>query len=264
MTSRSSARASLARAWTRASSARGVRCGQRGGGRQAKREELLRHRVVQLPRQPGAFLDDRKLAVALVQPRVRHRDRRVRREQREELLVGGGETAGRAAVGEEDDAEGVGPVLDRDAEEVLEDRMRGRPALERRIPAYVRQPLYPVVAEHQGEQPVLPGQWADPLPLLVRDAFHDELGERPLVVGHAEGGVPGVEELRGGPDDHLQDLVHGQVPRDREHRRADGVQCGVPIRFHGSDRTAAGSPLIRSGNPAAVVSRPSSAGRRCR
>ena len=84
---------------------------------------------------------------------------------------------------------------------------------------------------------MLARQRADRFPLLVADALDDELRERARVVGHAERGVTRVEELRGGPDDHLEHLVHGQVTRDGEHRRADRVQCRVPIGFHGSDRT---------------------------
>ena len=47
-----------------------------------------RDRVVQLAREPVALLDDRQLAAALVQPRVLDRDRGVRGEQLDQLLVG--------------------------------------------------------------------------------------------------------------------------------------------------------------------------------
>ena len=48
-------------------------------------------RVVQLEREPVALVEDRQLAAALVQPRVGDRDRGVRGEQLDQLLVGVGE-----------------------------------------------------------------------------------------------------------------------------------------------------------------------------
>ena len=62
------------------------RRGRLGGEHEA--EELLADDVVQLERQPIALRDDRQLAAALVQPRVGDRDRGVRGEQLDQLLVG--------------------------------------------------------------------------------------------------------------------------------------------------------------------------------
>ena len=229
----------MASCCTRSSSGPGSRGRHGRGGGQAQREELLGHRVVQVARQPRAFLDHGQLAVALVEPRVGQRDRGVRGEQREEVLVAAREPAGVAGllVGQEEDAERLVAVADRHAEEVLEDGVRRRPPLERRGLADVREPLHLVLAQHQREEPVLARQRPDRGPLLGADALDDELRERPLVVGDAERGVTGVEELRGGSYDHLEHLVHGQVAGDGEHRRADRVQCGVPIGFHGPDGT---------------------------
>ncbi len=56
-------------------------------GREREGEELLRDRVVQLERQAVALVEDRELAAALVQPGVRDRDRRVRGQQLDQLLV---------------------------------------------------------------------------------------------------------------------------------------------------------------------------------
>src|SRR6201999_3741133 len=56
-------------------------------GRQRDAEQPLRDVVVQLAREPVALLHDRELAAALVQARVLDRDRGVRRQQRDQLLV---------------------------------------------------------------------------------------------------------------------------------------------------------------------------------
>ena len=62
----------------------------------ADREQRLRDRVVQLARQPLALLDRRQLAAPLVQAGVLDRDRRVRRERSDQLLVVVRELARRA------------------------------------------------------------------------------------------------------------------------------------------------------------------------
>ena len=93
------------------------------------------------------------------------------------LLVGG--------VGEVDRADHDVVVDDRHAEEVGQDRMRGRPPAEPRVRPDVRDPLRPGLAQHRAEQAVRPRQRADPLPLLVADADGVELGEPALLVGDA-------------------------------------------------------------------------------
>ena len=60
-------------------------------GRERDAEQPLRDRVVQLAREPVALLDDAQLAAALVQARVLDRDRGVRGEQLDQLLVVVGE-----------------------------------------------------------------------------------------------------------------------------------------------------------------------------
>ncbi len=61
---------------------------RRGGlGAEHQAEQLLADDVVELEREPVALGDDRQLAAALVQPRVRDRDRGVRGEQLDQLLV---------------------------------------------------------------------------------------------------------------------------------------------------------------------------------
>ena len=62
------------------------RAGRLGGQHEA--EQLLADRVVQLEREPVALGEHRQLAAALVQARVGDRDRGVRGEQLDQLLVG--------------------------------------------------------------------------------------------------------------------------------------------------------------------------------
>ena len=150
MTARSSAWASAPSSPTTSISARtrvassGFAGGQHRGGPGVRpdAEQLLRDRVVQVAGQPGPFLHDGQLAAALVQPGVGQRDRGVRGEQGEDLLVTFGEPAllggGGDLVGREDDAEDLVAVADRDPEEVRHLRVRGRPALEPRVFADVR------------------------------------------------------------------------------------------------------------------------------
>ena len=68
-------------------------------------------RVVQVPGEPGAFLQHRQLTAALVQPGVRQGDRGVRGEQAEHALVPLGEAAGGAFARGEDEAEDAAATL---------------------------------------------------------------------------------------------------------------------------------------------------------
>ena len=64
-----------------------VELGRRRLGGQHQAEQLLADDVVELEREPVALGDDRQLPAALVQARVRDRDRGVRREQLDQLLI---------------------------------------------------------------------------------------------------------------------------------------------------------------------------------
>ncbi len=74
---------------------------------------------------------------------------------------------------------------------------------------------------------MLARQRADGLPLLLADAVDHELGEAAVVVGHAEGGVLGVEQFAGGGDDRLEHVAHLQVPAHGEDRAAHGGDPGA-------------------------------------
>src|SRR5215469_3278291 len=186
---------------------------------------------MELPRQPGALLEDRELPAALVQPGVGQRDGRMRREQPEQLLVPFGEAAGDALAGGEDDAEYVAPVPDRDAQEVRHVRVRRRPPLEPGIGADVVHPDRLALAQQHAEHAVLARYRPDRLLLALGYAVNDELGERPVIVGHAERRVPGIDERAGRPDDHLQHVAGGQLPGHREHYLADLLQHVVLLRI---------------------------------
>jgi hypothetical protein len=84
---------------------------------------------------------------------------------------------------------------------------------------------------------MLAGQRADRLALGVGDAVDQELGERALIVGDAQGGVLAVDEFPRGDDDGLQHLADGQVPGDREHRRTQRIERALlidAVRAHAS------------------------------
>ena len=97
-----------------------------------------------------------------------------------------------------------------------------------RMAPHVVEALGGGLVEHDREDAVLTGQRADGLPLLVGDAVDDELGETAVVVGDAERGVPGADEVAGGADDGLEHLVDRAVPAHGQHR---GAHRPDPVPF---------------------------------
>ena len=117
-----------------------------GLGGQPQGEELLADGVVQFVGEPGALLGDGELAAALVQPGVGEGDRRVLGEDRQQFLVLLGEAAaalrlGAPLVGEEERADDLVAVPDRQAEEVGHVGVGGGPALEAGVLADVGEAL---------------------------------------------------------------------------------------------------------------------------
>ena len=126
----------------------GVAVDEGGGGLggQAQGEQLLADRVVQFVGEPGALLGDGQLAAALVEAGVGQGDRGVLGEDREQFLVVLGEAAaalgpGAALVGEEQGAEDLVAVADRQAQEVGQVGVGARPALEAGVLADVGEAL---------------------------------------------------------------------------------------------------------------------------
>ena len=112
--------------------------GRRRLGGQREPEQLLRHRVVQLARQPVALLDDAQLAAALVEVGLLDGERRVHREHLDELLVGLVEVLGADLVGQIERAHDPAGGDDRHPEERAHLRVRrGPPAAKARIAAHV-------------------------------------------------------------------------------------------------------------------------------
>ncbi len=213
----------------------GVAVDQGGGGLggQPQREELLGDGVVQLVGDAGALAGDGQLAAALVEAGVGEGDGGVRRRgcAAGPRLLGEAARPARLAalarqslVGEEDRAEDLVAVADRQAEEVRHLGVGAR-ASPRSAGARGRRRAAAGSASCSiaASMPCWRGQRADRLPLLVADAVDHELGEAAVVVGHAEGGVLARRAVRGrrrrwsaGP----RDL---QVPAHREHRGAHRV-----------------------------------------
>lgn len=80
---------------------------------------------------------------------------------------------------------------------------------------------------------MLSGQRADGLPLLVADSVDNELGEAPVVIGDAQGGVLGVQQLAGRGDDRLQDVAHFEMPAHGEQGGAHGCEARRWAMAHG-------------------------------
>jgi hypothetical protein len=204
---------------------------------------------VQIVGDPRALLGDGQLAAALVEAGVVSAIAACCGEDRDQFLVGLGESAaavrlGAAFVGEEERAEGLVTVPDRQAEEVRHVGVRGGPALEAGVLAYVGEALGLLVVEHRGEDAVLARQRADGLPLFVADAVHDELGEAAVIVRDAERRVLGVEQFAGRGDDRLEDVAYLQMPAHREKRGAHGGQAGARSVAHGLTVPAGGTGRI--------------------
>jgi hypothetical protein len=210
--------------------------GHQGGrrlGRQAQAEQLLGHRVVQLAGDPVAFLHDGQLPAALVQPRVDQRDRRVRRQDAQQLLVVGGEPTRCVFVGQEQLTEDGLTLHNGHPDEAGHDRVRRGPPTELGMGPDVGQPHRPRVAQHHPEQAVLAGERPDRGPLLVGDPLGHELGEAAVVARHAQRGVAGVEQPPGARHDRRQHVPGRPARRHGQHGRAQVAQL-VAVGLHRS------------------------------
>ena len=108
---------------------------------------------------------------------------------------------------------------------VLEERAR----LARDLHDAVSQKLFSIRVKARAAS-VLAGQRAERLAPPLRDAVHHELCERAAVVGHAQRRVPGPGQGTDRAHDHLEHVTDGQLPGDRQHRRADPAKDLVLAR----------------------------------
>ncbi len=231
----------------------------RGLGGQAEGEELLADRVVQFVGQAGALLGDGEFAAAFVEAGVGEGDRRVLGEDAEQFLVVLGEAATTVRlrtvlVGQEQRADDLVAVADRQAQEVDQVGVGLRPALEAGVLADVGEALGPGLVQHRGENAVLAREGADGLPLFFADAVDHELGEAAVVVRHAERGVLRVEQLTGRGDDRLEDVAHLEMPAHGQQRGTHRGEAGpgtvahvltVPAGRDSADRTSGRGRPVR-------------------
>ena len=225
-------------------------------GAEDEAEQLLAHRVVELEREAVALGDDGELARLLLEARVRDRDRRMRGEQPDQVVVLVAEVGRRELLGEVEGADHAVRGDDRDAEERPHVGMRlGPPAAELGMLVDVVRAVRRLRVEHRAEHAVLAGQRAERGDQLVVHARGEEAAEATLAVGQPERGEAGAGEHAGAVDEPLQDLVDREPRRDREHGVADRRQCMVQLvvqpLVHPSDdrsggpRCACGVPLAR-------------------
>src|SRR5262249_24121534 len=154
-----------------------------------------------------AFGDDRELTTLLVQPGVRDRDRRVRREQLGQLLVEDAELLRAFLLREVERADHAFARDDRYAEERPHVRMTARPvAGEAWTVVDVRRAERFRRLEDRAEHPVGQRQWAERGDELVAHARGEERAEAALVVRHAERGVARVDERARVVDEALEHL----------------------------------------------------------
>ena len=167
----------------------------------------------------------------LVQPCVLDRDRGLGGEQRDELLVLGGEVLAALLLGQVQVPVGDAAEQDRHAEEGAHRRVVRREADRARVGGEVVQAERLRVADQDAEDPAAVRQVADPLVCLVVDTGRQEALERAAgAVDHAQRGVLRAGQLGGGLDDPLQDRVERELRRDRD----SGVDRSAPAVFHGT------------------------------
>src|SRR3954454_12324043 len=205
-----------------------------GLGGQHQAEQPLAHGVVQLERQPVALRQRGQLAAALVQPRVDDRDRSVRGQQLDQLLVGVGEVLRPDLLGEIEGADHPLASDNRHAQERPHVGVSLRPpAPEARMLVHVGRAVRVGRVEHGAEHPVLPRQRTERLDQLVTHPRGEELAEAALPVGQPECRITGVSELPRGVHEPLKDFFHRPLRSDGENSITDRTQRGRKRLAHG-------------------------------
>src|SRR6266536_5107880 len=132
---------------------------RRSLGAEHDAEELLADRVVEVEREPVSLGDDGELPALLVQPGIRDRDRGVRGEQPDQLLVVAAEVRCPDLLGQVERADHSLRRDDRHAEERAHVRMAfGPPAAKALMLVNVSRAVRRLGLEHRAEHAVLPRQ----------------------------------------------------------------------------------------------------------
>ena len=151
-----------------------------------------------------------------------------RRERLDHLLVHLVEAPAVALVGQVEGTDDPSIEIHRHAEERSHTGMGGGPPHEPRVGADVVAAVCLAVLEDGTQQPVGPRQRTDGGHHLVAQARRDELGELPLVVGDADGGIPGTDETSSGLCQPFEAALGAEVDAEREHGVIDGPGRRVP------------------------------------
>src|SRR5262245_10887099 len=191
-------------------------------GRERKAEQVLCHRVVELAGEPVPLLDDTQLAAGLEEASVLDRDGGVGGEHADDLLVPLVERRRADFLGQVERADDVALGDDRDAEERSHPRVSVRPpAPEPRVGRDVVGAEGTRVGEHRPEHPVRAGEGTELGDEVVAHARVQELVELgALLVGDAERGVLGVDELTCRLHEPVEHGIESKLARDREHHVA--------------------------------------------
>ena len=200
----------------------GLRALDPGEAEEYRRQRLARL-VVQLPGETPALhllgLHGTAQGIALHAARVLDRNGRLRREQRDDLLVLLGEAPVRPLLGEVEVSERDPLRHHRDAEKAAHRRVVGWKADRARIAHQVVQPQRPRVVDQHPENPLAAGKLTDRSPGGVVDPVrHEALELVAAAVDDPERRVAGLGQLGGDPDEGLQDGVERQLRGDRDAR----------------------------------------------
>ena len=186
------------------------------------------------------LVDDRQAAHLIVEPRVLDRDPGMQGEHLDQRLVIGAELRGPELVREIEAPDDLAAGRDRHAEEAGHGRVVRREPVALRVAGDVGDPVGPILADDQPEQPAAVRQVADRGAIVVADAARDEALDGAVAVDDADGGVLRVDELAHPVDDHLQHAVDVEHAADAAHRLVEREQLargavGTRLRAGGDE-----------------------------
>ena len=196
-----------------------------GFGGEDEAVELLADDVVQVEREAVALGDHGELAALFVEACVGDRDRGVRGQQLDQLLVRRAELRRALLLGQVEGADHAPVRDDRHAEERAHVGMAARPpATEARVLVDVGRAVRLAGLEHRSQHAVLARQRPERGDQLVAHARGEEAAEAPVAVGQPERGVARARQLARGVHEPLEHLLHRQLGGHAQHGVAHSLE----------------------------------------
>ena len=210
--------------------------------RQARREETLNHRVVEIAGDALPVLYERELLQARVEPGVLDGYSGGASEGHDQLLIDVGEHLGGRLLGQVQVAEHLVAEADRHAEERVHRRVVRREAIAVGMLAEIGEPQRLGIDNEQTQDAMTLRQVSDRTMRVIVDANGDELGEEGArLVEHAERAVASIDQVGGGFDDAPEQGGQVETRADCEH----GFEKSVQLSRAGELRHPASQYSIR-------------------